>query len=290
MARGAGADEAVDLRPFRAILAGGKPIVSSGAVRAGIDEGGCRRKSGAECAPSDAVPERMPLMACGQHETPVRGSMLRCGRALVLCTAAVLAAVEGAAAAPAAPVAADPAAIGQEAAAFVTGLVDRVLALLRNPSLGAGEREARLRELARQNFDLDGIARFLAGRAWRTASEAERQAFRPLLEDYVMRVYAARIGVLDKDLAFVVRAVRADDGVAMVLSEFVRPNAPPVRADWRVVTTLEGLHIADVSVEGVSLAITQRDEFAAVIQRNGGTLAGLMNVLRQRIAEAEAKP
>jgi phospholipid transport system substrate-binding protein len=48
-----------------------------------------------------------------------------------------------------------------------------------------------------------------------------------------------------------------------------------------------GLRIADVSVESISLALTQRDEFAAVIQRNGGTLAGLMRVMRQRIAEAE---
>jgi phospholipid transport system substrate-binding protein len=213
--------------------------------------------------------------------------MLRCGRALVICAAA-LATVEGAAGAWAAAVAAEPAAVGQDAAAFVADLAKRVFALLQNASLGQDEREARLREIARQNFDIEGITRFLAGRPWRTASEAERRSFRDALEDYVMRVYAARVGILEKAPTFVTGSVRREGDASIVHSEFVRPNGPPARADWRVVRTPEGLRIADVSVEGISLAITQRDEFAAVIERNGGTLAGLTKVLRQRIAEAQA--
>jgi phospholipid transport system substrate-binding protein len=176
-----------------------------------------------------------------------------------------------------------------EVRSFVEDVAQRVFALLQDTSLSAGEREARLRELAKRSFDVEGITRFLAGRAWRTASDQERQAFGTLLENYIIRVYASRLGVIDRAPTFLVLAVRPDGDANVVVSEFLRPDGgPPARADFRVVHKADGgLRIADVSVESISLALTQRDEFAAVIQRNGGTLAGLMRVMRQRIAEAE---
>jgi phospholipid transport system substrate-binding protein len=176
-----------------------------------------------------------------------------------------------------------------EARAFIEDLAHRVFAILQNASLGPAEREARLRELARHTFDVEGITRFLAGRAWHGATPEERQEFGALLEDYVMRVYASRVGVIDKAPTFLVRSVRQEGNADVVVSEFLRPDGgPPARADFRVVRKPDGeLRIEDVSVAGVSLAITQRDEFAAVIERNGGTLAGLMRMIRQRMAEAD---
>jgi len=216
----------------------------------------------------------------------VRVGARRVAAALIVVGGLAGAAAAGAAETPAASVPAG------EARAFVEEVAHRVLALLENASLSPAEREARLRELARQSFDVEGITRFLAGRAWRGASPEERQEFAALLEDYVMRVYASRVGVVDKAPTFRVRAVRQEGNADVVVSEFLRPDGgPPARADFRVVRKPDGeLRIADVSVEGISLAITQRDEFAAVIERNGGTLAGLMRVIRQRIAEADNAP
>ena len=48
--------------------------------------------------------------------------------------------------------------------------------------------------------------------------------------------------------------------------------------------------ITDVIVEGISMAVTQRSEFAAVIQRHGGQVEGLLALLRQKTANAAARP
>ena len=55
----------------------------------------------------------------------------------------------------------------------------------------------------------------------------------------------------------------------------------PIRLDWRLTATPTGWRVLDISVEGVSLLLTFRNEFAAVIERSGGQLAGLIDELRQ---------
>ena len=78
----------------------------------------------------------------------------------------------------------------------------------------------------------------------------------------------------------------APDG-SLVSSEIVRPNgAPPAKVDW-LLTEHDGAYkISDVIVEGVSMAVTQRSEFASVIQRHGGQVEGLITALRQKTESA----
>jgi len=62
-------------------------------------------------------------------------------------------------------------------------------------------------------------------------------------------------------------------------------NQPPVRVDWRVTGHGNAYKISDVTVEGVSMALTQRQEFASVIQRGGGQLDALLKVLREKTGQ-----
>ena len=66
----------------------------------------------------------------------------------------------------------------------------------------------------------------------------------------------------------------------------IRPDGPPVAVGWRVREQDAGLRIIDVVIEGVSQGITQRDEFRSIIQRNGGQLDALFEIMRNNIAEA----
>ena len=74
----------------------------------------------------------------------------------------------------------------------------------------------------------------------------------------------------------------APDG-ELVSSEIVRANGqPPARVEWLLTPQNGAYKISDVIVEGVSMAVTQRSEFASVIQRNGGQVEGLITALRQK--------
>src|SRR5215510_2959822 len=172
-----------------------------------------------------------------------------------------------------------------DAVAFMNKLWDRAVEVLNNKADPA-VREARFRELFRTDFDNAGIARFVLGRYWRTASPEEQQEFVKLFEDYVVFVYTARLANFGGE-ALKVRGSRSDGDGVIVSTDVVSPGtASPMRIDWRLVSDNGGYKINDVIVEGISMAVTQRSEFASIIQRNGGQLRGLIAMMREKTASA----
>ena len=59
-----------------------------------------------------------------------------------------------------------------------------------------------------------------------------------------------------------------------------------MKIDWRLVTENGHYKISDVIVEGISMMVTQRSEFASVVQRNGGQVRGLIAMMREKTASA----
>lgn len=170
-------------------------------------------------------------------------------------------------------------------AEFIAGLGDRAVSALTGPGLTQAEREKRFRELLDTHFDVPAIGKFVLGRFWRSATEAERQEFLRLFEELLVRSYARRFAEYSGE-RFEVKDVRKDGGGhAIVQSIVIRPQAENVRVDWRVASDGQDFRIVDVIVEGLSMAVTQRDEFASVIQSKGGKVAGLIDVLRAKVGQ-----
>ncbi|HMD64030.1 MAG TPA: ABC transporter substrate-binding protein [Stellaceae bacterium] len=184
-----------------------------------------------------------------------------------------------------ASIAATPMVNPADAVAFMNRLWDRAVEVLNNKT-DPTVREARFRELFHSDFDSPGIARFVLGRYWRAASEEEQQEFVKLFEDYVVFVYTARLSNFGGE-ALKVRGSRSDGDGVIVSTDLISPGAAsPLRIDWRLVTDNGAYKISDVIVEGVSMAVTQRSEFASVVQRNGGQVRGLIAMMRERTASA----
>ena len=102
-----------------------------------------------------------------------------------------------------------------------------------------------------------------------------------LLEDYLVQLYGGRFAGYE-DVTLQVQGAREDQGQIIVRSMLVRPKAPPVALDWRLAQDRDRLVVTDLVVEGVSMVITQRSEFAAVIRQKGGQVDGLLQTLRQK--------
>jgi phospholipid transport system substrate-binding protein len=171
--------------------------------------------------------------------------------------------------------------------AFVQQLGDQALSSLTAPDLAAAEREARVRRLLRSNFDIDTIARFSLGTYWRTATGAEKQEFMNLFEDMIVKTYAQRFSEYSGQSFTVTDSMPAGSKDMIVQSKIVQKNGPPVHVDWRLRPTAGGMRVIDVIVEDISMSVTQRSDFAAVIQQGGGTVAALNNSLRERIQTAK---
>ena len=182
-------------------------------------------------------------------------------------------------------ISARPAAAAADPAAVITSLGNQALEVLGN-NVDPKLRVARFRQLFSEDFDVPGIARFVLGRYWRIATEPQQQEFVKLFADYIALAYSNRLAEYSGETLHVTGTRPAPDG-SVVSSEIVRPNgAPPAKVDW-VLTPHDGAYkISDVVVEGVSMAVTQRSEFASVIQRNGGQVQGLITALRQKTEAA----
>ena len=130
-------------------------------------------------------------------------------------------------------------------------------------------REARFRTLLRDGFDLPFIARFTLGKTWRRATPNQQSEFVEAFCAYVLRTYSMRFGGYAGETMTIVSERAAGDQDVVVRTRIDRPSGAPVDARWRVRTTGGRLRIIDVMVEGISMAVTQRDEFASAIQDRG---------------------
>jgi phospholipid transport system substrate-binding protein len=176
------------------------------------------------------------------------------------------------------------------AGVFIQSLGDRALDVLSDESLSKPNRDRQFRALLTEGFDVRAIAAFCIKQYWRKATPEERAEYINLFTDLIVQTYAARLGAIYSGEEFNVRKIIEDgDNGAMVKSEIVSsdPGNSPIRVDWRVRWPRENYKIVDVLVEGISMAITQRDEFVAVIQRNGGKLRPFLDTLREMIQRLE---
>ncbi len=178
------------------------------------------------------------------------------------------------------------------ASQFVKWLAEQAIAALRAPGMSLEQRETVFRNLLRQGFDLPFLGRFVLGRHWRTATPEQRNDFQQVFEEYILSTYSYRLGGYAGESFTVLSARAAGSKDAMVSTRIARPSGPPVKADWRPsgppvkadwrVRVINGQYkIIDIMVEGVSMAVTQRCEFASVIKRNG--FEGLLTALQARV-------
>lgn len=176
-------------------------------------------------------------------------------------------------------------AAAQDARTFVATLGSQAIQVL-GPAVPPEQRLARFRELFRTDFDITGIGQFVLGRYWRAATPQEQAEFLRLLQEYVAQAYSARLGPYG-GAPFQVTGSRQNGAETVVTSQVVRANGQPVQIDWYLINSGGQFKITDVYVGGISMKVTQRDEFASVIQQSGGQIEGLLARLRQKIAAAQ---
>jgi phospholipid transport system substrate-binding protein len=175
-----------------------------------------------------------------------------------------------------------PAPAADDAAGFIAQTADSVLQLARDKSLSQDEFKRRLRSIALQDFDAPRIAQFVLGRYWRTATDTERQQFVQAFEDYMVQVYATRFRQYG-GAQFKVTGQHTDGNTSMVMTEIDRSSGEqPAKMIWQVNKGANGYKITDVSIEGISQAVTYRQEFSSVIEQHAGQVSALTEQLRQK--------
>lgn len=172
----------------------------------------------------------------------------------------------------------------------VSQLVGQAINVIVDTSESEDQRETKFRALLQTGFDIPRISRFVLGRYWNVANDDQRKEFSQLFEDWIVRTYSARFTQYSGEKIQVTATRPEGPATTVVVSQFVSPSgAPPAKVEWIVRKNGDDDYaVVDVSVEGVSMALTQRDEIAAVADRNGGTIDGLNHAMQDKIKGATA--
>lgn len=175
------------------------------------------------------------------------------------------------------------------AESVVQRLVEQVWQVLEEGKID-DRSYAQLLPVIEQQTDLSLLARLVLGRHWRQASTTQRDEYQTLFRSFVLQTFVKRVrryagpnlGTVDDRFEIITsRDVSKRD--VLVNSRVLPPSSPPLRVDWRLRRRAEEPVIIDLIVEGVSLLVTQRSEFAAVVEHVG--MDGLISELRSRVAQ-----
>ncbi len=165
---------------------------------------------------------------------------------------------------------------------FVSSMTKQGIDFLADSELSEEQRTKEFHTFLKTNFDMKTIARFVLGRYWRGATIEQKKEYLRLFETMIVDVYATRFGEYNGEQLNVVSSRPDGDRDAIVSSEIVAENVT-ISVDWRIRKKKDGkFKVVDVIVEDVSMSLTQRSEFASVIQRGGGNVEVLLAHLRPK--------
>lgn len=170
----------------------------------------------------------------------------------------------------------------------VKRLVDRLWRLLAEQGAGALDEQGLLTVLE-DGTDLTLLGRLVLGRFWRDANPRQRTMYLQLFRRYMVQTFAQRLRQYvgndpDQGPVFEVVASRPVGNMDILVQSRVLPSgSQPLRVDWRLRERPDGPVVIDLVIEGISLLVTQRSEFAAVLERTG--VEGLLTELNARVTQ-----
>lgn len=157
-----------------------------------------------------------------------------------------------------------------EARQFVVQIGNEIIRILVNKNKPLTERKSEFRKVLRSDFNINAIGKFALGRYWRIATDEQKRQYLELFEDSIVESYAAQFDNYSNEKLVVLGSRATQKGGILVQSHILRPRGgEPLKVDWQIFKGKDGQKIYDIIINGVSMSITQRSEYAAAIKSTG---------------------
>jgi phospholipid transport system substrate-binding protein len=175
------------------------------------------------------------------------------------------------------------------AKAFVTALADDAMEIISTETTRAG-REAKFAVLLNERANMRRIARFTLGQFGRKISKDDFAKFEKLLGEFIVKVYANRLGEYSDEKVMVGKAQAKKKNIIVDSRIDFANGRDPIDIDWWLRLEKDGnMTLFDVRVLGVWMAQEQRDAFASVLKNNKGDINALLEHLRKQIKADKAE-
>jgi phospholipid transport system substrate-binding protein len=167
---------------------------------------------------------------------------------------------------------------------FVQSTVNRASNILNN-NLSKDQKIGELKSIAAETVDIKGIGMYTLGSYRKILSEDQKKQYDDLFGQYFLKTFSSRLAEYSNPEIEVKSKERLNENYTMVSSILVSTEQrPEVNINWRIYTkNPDNLKIRDLIIEGLSLARTQKEEFASIIESNGGDINALLASLKEFI-------
>ncbi len=144
------------------------------------------------------------------------------------------------------------------------------------------DRETAIRQVLHDSFDFPYMGRMALGAHWNEASAEQRARFLAAVEASEARAYSERLGRYAGYTMIIDKVIARTNGEWIVDSRLSLAGGEPIKLEWEVHDSGQGMRIADVKIAGVSMFLTRRADFNSYIQKNGGKVEPLVAALEAR--------
>ena len=165
---------------------------------------------------------------------------------------------------------------------FVQSTVNRASQIL-SENLTKNEKINRLKIIAKETVDIKAVGYYSLGSARKNLNETQKQKYSELFEAYFLKSFSSRLAEYTNPEIQVNGKEVLNKNYTIVNSVLIATSErPEVKIDWRVYTkNPENPLIRDLIIEGLSLARTQKEEFASILNSNNKDINILFNILEK---------
>ena len=156
-----------------------------------------------------------------------------------------------------------------------------------NSSNSKKTKEEQLSEIALKTVDIKGLAYYTLGRKRKEISSEELKKYEKLFEGYFLKSFTSRLTDYSDPKIEVLSSEVLNPKYTIVKSLLLATEKKPeVKIEWRIYTKdPDNPMIRDLIIEGLSLARTQKEEFASVIESNNGDIEKLFDTLKEFVSK-----
>ena len=170
---------------------------------------------------------------------------------------------------------------------FITELVGDAIKILSDKKITKEEKSQQIEKIAIENVDINALGMYTLGDIRKTLDVETLNTYKKLFEKYFLKSLTSRLKDYSENKFEVIVAEQKSSSYTIVKSKILENSEQPeIKIDWRVFTKdpLKPL-IRDLVVEGLSLARTQKEEFASILNSNNNDINFLFKKLRDFTSE-----
>ena len=165
---------------------------------------------------------------------------------------------------------------------FVQSTVNRASQIL-SKNISKDQKILELKNIAKETVDIRGVGFYSLGSARKNLDNNQKKEYLYLFENYFLKSFSSRLAEYTNPEIDVKSKEKLNENYTIVNSVLIATTErPEVKIDWRIYTkNPNNPQIRDLIIEGLSLARTQKEEFASILNSNNGDINALFKTLEK---------